>query len=283
MSKKNIITAAAFVIAVAIAVCGIFIAGGFGTEKTDVKNGAAGSISAVSETEESGQEGTEPVKIACVGDSITYGYGIAGRAENCYPALLQKALGEGYEVRNFGVSGTAVQKESDAPYWQLKKYTASVEYDADILIFMMGSNDANTYNWKGAEAYRTDLCAMLDSYMQGKKKPEVYLCTPACAFMPGAAAADIAEAGAGGADASGAGQTDSRVTNFDVQVDVIPVIGDVVREVAAARGYHLVDIYAVTAGHPEWFTRDGVHPDNDGAAAIAEAVYQAMTENIIWS
>ena len=283
MRNKNIITIVVFVIA--IAVCGIFFAGGFGAEKTDEINGAGTDITSASETEKSEQEGLKPVKIACVGDSITYGYGIAGRAENCYPALLQKALGECYEVKNFGVSGTAVQKASDAPYWQLKKYVASVEYDADILIFMMGSNDANTFNWKGAEAYKADLCEILDSYMQGAKKPEVYLCTPARAFMPDAAGSDPEGTDAGAAagtmvsgDGQGVGQSGGRVTNFDVQVDVIPVIGDAVREVAADRGYSLIDIYAVTEDHPEWFDRDGVHPDNDGAAAIAEAVHQAMKE-----
>jgi sialate O-acetylesterase len=42
------------------------------------------------------------VRIACVGNSVTYGYGIANRERDSYPAQLQRMLGEGYEVRNFG-------------------------------------------------------------------------------------------------------------------------------------------------------------------------------------
>ena len=38
----------------------------------------------------------------------------------------------------------------------------------------------------------------------------------------------------------------------------------------------LIDIHALTADHPEWFA-DGVHPNAEGNAAIAQAVYDALT------
>jgi hypothetical protein len=38
-------------------------------------------------------------KIACVGDSITYGYRVKSRRENCYPAELEKLLGKKFSVR----------------------------------------------------------------------------------------------------------------------------------------------------------------------------------------
>jgi lysophospholipase L1-like esterase len=42
-------------------------------------------------------------RIACVGDSYTFGYLIEG--ERSYPARLEKALGPGYEAWNWGVCG----------------------------------------------------------------------------------------------------------------------------------------------------------------------------------
>lgn len=39
----------------------------------------------------------------------------------------------------------------------------------------------------------------------------------------------------------------------------------------------LLDIHALTAENPQWFTKDGVHPDREGAAAIAQAVYNAIS------
>ena len=42
------------------------------------------------------------IKVACVGDSITYGHGIKNWAKNNYPVLLQNKLGSDYHVRSFG-------------------------------------------------------------------------------------------------------------------------------------------------------------------------------------
>lgn len=58
-----------------------------------------------------------PVRIACIGDSITYGAHVKERTKNCYPAQLQNLLGKDYLVRNFGASGYSLQKNSDRSYW----------------------------------------------------------------------------------------------------------------------------------------------------------------------
>ena len=50
----------------------------------------------------------KPVKIACVGNSITYGSGIKNQFQNSYPGVLSQLLGEGYDVRNFGGSRNLV-------------------------------------------------------------------------------------------------------------------------------------------------------------------------------
>ena len=53
---------------------------------------------------------TSKLKIACVGDSLTYGYGATEEIYS-YPVYLQEMLGYGYAVRNFGVDGvTALRK-----------------------------------------------------------------------------------------------------------------------------------------------------------------------------
>ena len=54
------------------------------------------------------------MRVACVGDSITFGAGIEDREKKCYPAQLQELLGPRFEVRNFGRSGaTASRKRHD--------------------------------------------------------------------------------------------------------------------------------------------------------------------------
>lgn len=194
------------------------------------------------------------IKIACVGDSITYGHGISNWPKNNYPTVLQNLLGDAYHVNNYGVSSYAVQDTSDRPYMTLKHYQESLSYDADVVVFMMGSNDSKPENWIGAESFQEDLLTLLDSYGDA----EILLCTPASAFFLD-------------------GQTEG-MTSHDIQPLVVEQIAQITRQVAQERGYTLIDIHALTAEHPEWFSKDGVHPNNDGAAAIAKEVCSVLTQ-----
>lgn len=47
---------------------------------------------------------------------------------------------------------------------------------------------------------------------------------------------------------------------------------------AAEESYTLLDIHTLTKDHPEWFEADGVHPSNEGAAAIAQEVSRVLTD-----
>ena len=193
------------------------------------------------------------IRIACAGDSTTYGHGISGWPKNNYPAVLQKLLGDAYHVNNYGVSSFAVQEDADRSYRTLSHYQESLSYDADYVVFMMGSNDSKPENWKGAEAFREDMLTLLDSYGDA----EILLCTlPAAFFMEG--------------------QSEG-VTSHDIQPLIVDEIAQITREVAAERGYTLIDIHALTAQHPQWFEKDGVHPGNEGAAAIAQEVYAVIS------
>ena len=64
----------------------------------------------------------EPIRVACVGDSITYGHGIKDRENDTYPGLLKYMLGDKYDVRNFGVSGTTTMMNTDMPYMNEQAY-----------------------------------------------------------------------------------------------------------------------------------------------------------------
>lgn len=193
------------------------------------------------------------IKVACVGDSITYGHGLSGWPKNSYPALLQGLLKDSYHVNNYGVSSYAVQEKADRSYRTLPHYEECLAYDPDIVVFMMGSNDSKPENWKDADTFRKDLESLLDSFGDA----QIILCTPATAFFL-------------------EGQTEG-VTEHSIQPLVVEEIAQVVRDVAAERGYTLLDIHALTAENPQWFTKDGVHPDTEGAAAIAQAVCNVIS------
>ena len=56
-----------------------------------------------------------PIRVACIGNSITYGYGLADREHEAYPALPQQKLGAKYQVENFGKSGATLLARGIAP------------------------------------------------------------------------------------------------------------------------------------------------------------------------
>lgn len=66
-------------------------------------------------------------------------YGTSNWPRNNYPTALQNLLGDGYHVNNYGVSSYAVQHTADRPYTTLAHYQESLAYDADFVVFMMGS------------------------------------------------------------------------------------------------------------------------------------------------
>jgi len=152
-------------------------------------------------------------------------------------------------INNFGVSGFCVQDDADKPYTSLDQYQASLDYDPDIVVFMMGSNDAKPYNWKSPGAFRSELEEILQTYEDAGAK--IYLCTPATAFF--------------------IDEESITETSFHIQPSVVEIIAALVRGVATEHEYELIDINNFTENHPEWFD-DGIHPNNEGAKEIAKEI-----------
>ena len=88
------------------------------------------------------------IKIGTIGDSITAGACSSG-GNHTYPAQLQIMLdteyGAGvYAVTNLGACGSTMQKapNGDSPYWQRPQYTTLTQNKWDILVILLGTNDA---------------------------------------------------------------------------------------------------------------------------------------------
>lgn len=90
--------------------------------------------------------------VACVGDSITSGVQ-ASSADHSYPAVLQRLLGRRYKVTNLGAPGTQLQRlhplgsryQRDPdfrPYWTTAHFARLNSTDWDVVVIMLGTNDA---------------------------------------------------------------------------------------------------------------------------------------------
>jgi acyl-CoA thioesterase I len=183
-------------------------------------------------------------KVACIGNSITQGSGIpVGKA---YPDVLQQLLGDGYEVRNFGVSGRTLLKKGDFPYWNEQKYQDALQWQPDIIIMKLGTNDSKPQNWKWGSEFRQDYTELVNSFKQAANKPNIFLCYPVPVFE------------------SRWGITDSIVKN-----EIIPQV----KKVAGKTGSKIIDLYKPFVGNSH-LTYDGIHPNTEGAVFLAGEVYK---------
>lgn len=185
------------------------------------------------------------VRVACVGDSITFGDGLWLPGRSSYPARLQSLLGDGYEVRNFGVNGATLLKKGDRPYWETEEFLAASAFQPNVVVIQLGTNDAMRFPREVASDYETDYLALVDHFAALPSKPSILICKPVPIFF---APAD-------------------RVMEEQV--------GPAVERVAQARGVKLVDLFGPMRGDQAMFP-DAVHPDERGAAKIAELVHAAL-------
>ena len=194
------------------------------------------------------------IRLACVGDSITYGLGALKLPEGSYPSRLAPLLGRDYHVANFGAVAFAVQSDSNYPYRSHEYFRRSLDYGADIVIFMLGSNDAKAVNWHGAEYFEAEYLSLLSEYEALETSPEIILCTPCASFIP-----------------------PEEVNEQSIDNALICEIAGAVRKVAADKGLRLIDINALTADKPQWYIFDRIHLNDEGYAALAREVYKVIS------
>ncbi len=122
-----------------------------------------------------------PIKVACIGDSITAGYKLQNASRDSYPAQLQTLLGDGYQVKNFGRSGSGVYlstmrgPQEKRAYRHHQQHREALAWQPDILICNLGINDLQDYAKLGGETFRQDYQALIQDYLALPTKPSIYL------------------------------------------------------------------------------------------------------------
>ncbi len=190
----------------------------------------------------------DAAKVACIGDSITDGHMIFVNYQYGYPALLQKALGSGYIVKNFGVSGRCVLKNGDNPYTNEVAWKEALEFNPDIAVIKLGTNDSKPQNWKLKDEFKSDLQSVIDQLNALKSRPKIYLCLPAHAY-----------------------ENPYNINPEVIQNEIIPMI----KEVAAADGIEIIDLNSAVEDK-SLLQSDYVHPNERGVRKMAQVVSDAI-------
>lgn len=190
-------------------------------------------------------------RVFCMGDSITYGTGVMeNRDTESYPAQLQQLLGDRYEVYNYGASGRTLLNDTNKPYLDTGYIDAVKVQSPDIIVIMLGSNDSKAQNWQ-EEDYKKQYIQLIKEFKNLSEQPDIYIAVPPEAF------------------ARGSGKVAYGINNTVIRNEIRKCIYEVAKETEV----NVIDMYSVTEDHPEYF-RDGVHPNKEGNALLAQAVYE---------
>lgn len=188
-----------------------------------------------------------PIRVACLGDSITKGVG----AESgwAWPEQLDRMLGADWDARNFGHSGATVGRDDKNAIWNQKVLRDALAFHPDVLVLLLGTNDSKPENWAKKDDFAKIYKELVVSFQQLSSKPRVFCGTPPYVAKKG---------------------------NFGINDPVVLLQIPLIEGVAKELGAETIDVHGATAGHDEVF-KDNVHPNTTGATLIAKAVFRAIT------
>lgn len=192
------------------------------------------------------------IKVACVGNSVTYGYLLPEREKNSYPGQLQQLLGNGFEVRNFGHSGTTLLTNGHRPYIKEPEFKQALTFKADKVIIHLGLNDTDPRNWPNyQDEFITDYYALIDSFRVANPKAEIWICRMTPIF-------------------------DRHPRFLAGTRDWHAQIQEVIEKIAANANVGLINLQKPLYHRPDLFA-DALHPNREGAAILAQTVYGTLT------
>ena len=209
--------------------------------------------------------GALATNVACVGNSITEGYGIW--SEKKYPDHLQEMLGSDYAVTNFGVSSMTFAGEkikggdNNSSYWKTEKFKAALASSPNIVVIELGTNDSKyfmesaggNYNYLYGQCEKSQLYAdyeaLIDTFAHLPTNPEIYATLQPYSNNVGWAIMDTA---------------------------IVNQINPIIKETATKKGVNIIDLHALFQT-PAWFLDDSVHPNAKGAQELAKIVNKYIT------
>lgn len=192
------------------------------------------------------------IRVACVGNSITYGTGIEDREHFSYPVQLQKMLGDKYVVGNFGKPGATLLRHGHRPYFEQNEFKEAMRFKGDIVVIHLGINDTDPRNWPNyRDEFVTDYLALIDSLRSVNHNARFIIArmTPIAHRHP--------------RFISG-----TKLWHTEIQ--------QAIETVAKVSGAELVDFHAPLYPYPNLLP-DAIHPNAEGAGILARTVYGGIT------
>lgn len=188
-------------------------------------------------------------RIACIGNSITYGALLENR-KDAYPVRLQQKWGNRYDVCNLGVSGATLQFDKAKAYAKTSEYKSIAAYRPDVIILKLGANDARPAEWNGCDVFYKDYTKLIDDLLA--VCPTIYLCTPTPPY----------------------GEKWKERDKI-LRKQLIPVL----KKIAGERHLKLINLYEELPLKEDYYMEDGIHPTAMGYEIISDYICDKVKIN----
>lgn len=188
-------------------------------------------------------------RVACVGSSVTEGYGSSDMSKYSYPAQLGRLLGKGYRVMNFGAAGHTMLRNGDYPYWETGQYEKALASKPDIVFIDLGRNDAKAQNRVHMSEMESDCIDMIESFKQLPSHPRMVLMLPIASFEPDT----------------------SQIWDAVIVTQIIPTL----RRAAYREGVEVLDMHSLFVDK-KGLMPDNIHPDDEGYSITARRLYEQV-------
>ena len=192
----------------------------------------------------------QAIKVACVGNSITYGSAMANRERNAYPKQLQAVLGDDrFEVRNFGVSGATLLENGNRPYYKTKAYQEALDFKPDVVLIKLGTNDSKRVNRPYYDEFINDYKSIISEFKKQNNQARIVLILPLPSFA----------------------KDSTQIWDPVIRQRIIPMIQQVAYETKS----EIIDLYQLFVDR-EHLLPDKIHPSSLGAAIMARRLYEVV-------
>ncbi len=158
-------------------------------------------------------------------------------------------LGATYTLGNFGVVAATLMLNTNKPYFYEPAFQSAMTFQPNIVIIMLGTNDAQTNNYLSIDRFNSDYEALINETLELANHPKIFLVKPPPLFT-----------------------NNLSLSNLNLVEGVIPRITQVANE----NNLTTIDCFTPLSGHSEYFI-DGVHPTQEGSTKIAEIIYNAIS------
>ena len=187
----------------------------------------------------------KPIRVACIGNSITFGAGVT--SDLAYPVQLGKLLGTHYDVKNFGVSARTLLKKGDFPYWKELAFADAKDFQPQIVIIKLGTNDSKPQNWVYKNEFFADYLDLINEFRKGKVKPQIFVSLPCPVYQ----------------------------TAWGIRDSVVRLIIPIIDSVRTMAKTDRIDFNTPMLGSANLFP-DGVHPNAQGYTLMAQIAKDAI-------